>query len=166
MMSRSCGCEIKSILKVISSSKVEARNKSGRSFAQFYTGAEIPPGVWVCLSFGTFVQCDNIHTSSETGAFNVHFWQIYLGKIYFAKILLEKIHFQIQYLHLIWDRSFEYASVLSLFWNIFTPSILFIVNVIIFVPHLRLELWMCASGMWWRGSSSTPVGWSLQTWPM
>ena len=43
MSRRSCGWEIKSILKVISSSKVEARNKSGRSFTleqKFHLGSE------------------------------------------------------------------------------------------------------------------------------
>ena len=77
LMTMSCGWEIRTSLKVISSSKVEvARNKSGRSFAHFYTGPEIPPRGCVCLLvlpqfWNTFARFPHIPTSSETGPLNV-----------------------------------------------------------------------------------------------
>ena len=79
-----------------------AGNKSGRSFAQFFSEAQIPPGLCVCVL--VLLQFWNIFgdspASSETGAVPLC-WNI------FAPGIL--VNAKVKFSHLIWDGSPECA---------------------------------------------------------
>ena len=144
MMSRSCGWEIKSILKVISSSKVEARNKSGRSFTleqKFHLGSESVSNSFASVLghlCSVIIFTPHLRLELSMCTFDKYIWGKYtLQKYYWKKYTFK---YNICTSSETGALNMHQFCLCCLFWNIFTPGILFIVIVIIFVPHLRLEL--------------------------